>query len=170
MRRLTRARPARAFPASARPAGVAAISTPLVVVLLASVLLASTLLAACGGIKAPDLFVVQRSGSGPHAKLTLLVNEEGGVHCNGSAHAGGHALKLSDAQLVEARAIQEGLQEPSAKHMSLGPGPSSVLSFYVRDENGSVRFADDSAGQPKVFHQLALFVLRAAQQVCGLPE
>ncbi|HTB71095.1 MAG TPA: hypothetical protein VK707_08950 [Solirubrobacteraceae bacterium] len=133
-------------------------------------LLCSALLAACGGIKAPDLFVVQRSGGGPHAKLTLLVNEEGGVHCNGSARVDGHALKLSDPQLVQARAIQEALQEPSANHISLAPSPKSVLSYYVRDENGSVRFSDDSAGQPKVFRQLALFVLRAAQQVCGLPE
>ncbi|HEV2974292.1 MAG TPA: hypothetical protein VGX69_04770 [Solirubrobacteraceae bacterium] len=133
-------------------------------------LLSSALLAACGGIKAPDLFIVQRSGSGPHAKLTLLVNEEGGVHCNGSARADGHPLKLSDPQLVEARAIQEALQEPAAKHVSLAPGSRSVLSYFVRDENGYVRFADDSAGQPKVLRQLALFVLRAAQQVCGLPE
>ncbi len=138
--------------------------------LLAFALIASAALAACGGVKAPDLFLVQRSGGGPHAKLTLLVNEEGGVHCNGSAHAGGRVLKLSDSQLVQARAIQEALQEPSAKHTSLAPGPRSVLSYYVRDENGWVRFADDSAGQPKVFRQLALFVLQTAQQVCGLPE
>ncbi len=133
-------------------------------------LLCSALLAACGGIKAPDLFIVQRSGGDPHAKLTLLVNEEGGVHCNGSARVDGRALKLSDPQLVEARAIQEALQEPAAKHVSLAPGPKSVRSYYVRDENGWARFSDDSAAQPKVFRQLALFVLRAAQQVCGLPE
>jgi hypothetical protein len=128
------------------------------------------LLAGCGGIKAPDLFIVQRSGSGPHAKLTLLVNEEGGVHCNGVASRGGDKLTLSDPQLVQARAIQEGLEEPSASHMVLAPGAKSVLRYFVRDEHGYVRFADDSAGQPKVFRQLALFVLQAAQSVCGLPE
>ncbi len=137
---------------------------------LALAALCAATLVACGGIKAPDLFIVQRSGSGPHAKLTLLVNEEGGVHCNGSAHAGGHALKLSDAALVQARAIQEGLQEPSSRHTSLAPGPKSVLDYFVRDENGWVRFSDDSAHQPKVFRQLALFVLQTAQGVCGLPE
>ena len=36
-----------------------------------------------GGIKAPDLFIVQRTGGAPRARLTLLVNEEGGVQCNG---------------------------------------------------------------------------------------
>ena len=132
--------------------------------------LAGLLIAGCGGIKAPDLFIVQRTGSGPHARLTLLVNEEGGVHCNGIGSRNGVKLKLSDPQLVEARAIQEELEEPSAKHTVLAPGAKSVLSYFVRDEHGYVRFSDDSAAQPKVFRQLALFVLRASQNVCGLPE
>lgn len=121
-------------------------------------------LAGCGGIAAPDLFVVQRSGSVAGAGLTMVVNEEGGVRCNG-----GPTLKLSDPQLVEARAIQEDLHEPASKHISLPPGPRSVLSYYVRDENGTVRFSDDSAGQPQVFRRLALLVLQAAQHVCHLP-
>jgi len=87
------------------------------------------LLAGCGGISAPDLFIVKRTGSGPHAKLTLLVNEEGGVHCNGVGASAGHKLKLSDPALVEARAIQEDLEEPSADHVSLAPGADFGESF-----------------------------------------
>jgi hypothetical protein len=132
--------------------------------------LAAGVLGGCGGIKAPDLFLVQRSGSAASANLTLLVNEEGGVRCNRVARRNGRALKLSDPQLVQARAIQEELQEPAARHTALAPGAKAVLRYYVRDENGTVRFADDSAGQPKVFRQLALFVLQTAQSVCGLPE
>jgi hypothetical protein len=150
--------------------------------LLALALLAAMLLSACGGIKAPDLFIVKRTatgtasgtgtGTGTAARgtLTLVVNEEGGISCDGVASKGARKLKLSDPQLVEARAIQEDIQEQASSHMTLAPGAKSVFSYYLRDENGWVRFADDSAGQPKVFHQLALFVLRAAQQVCGLPE
>jgi hypothetical protein len=93
-----------------------------------------------------------------------VVNEEGGVRCNGLA-----TVKLSDAQLVEARAIQEDLRPPSAKHTSLPAGARSVLTYYARDENGSVRFSDDSVGQPTVFRRLASFVLQTAQQVCHLP-
>jgi hypothetical protein len=136
---------------------------------LAALVAVSTLVA-CGGIKAPDLFIVQRSGSTPHARLTLLVNEEGGVHCNGSAHRDGHQLKLSDPLLVEARAIQEDIEEQASKHTVLAPGPKSVLHYFLRDENGYVRFSDDSVHQPKVFRQLVLFVLQTAQQVCGLAE
>ncbi len=132
--------------------------------------LAAVVATGCGGVTAPDLFIVQRSGSGAAAKLTLLVNEEGGVTCNGVSQRSGRKLKLSDPQLVQARAIQEDLHEPAAKHTALTPGAKSVLSYRARDENGSVSFSDDSAGQPAVFRRLALFVLQTAQRVCRLPE
>ena len=122
-------------------------------------------LAGCGGVQAPDLFLVQRSGATARAKLTLLVNEEGGVNCNR-----GPTLKLADPQIVQARTIQEDLHEPSASHLVLAPRSGSVLSYSVRDEAGTVRFSDNSAAQPAVLRQLALFVLQTAQNVCHLPE
>jgi len=126
---------------------------------------AASILAGCSGVKAPDLFVVTRTGSGPQAHLTLLVNEEGGVNC-----IGGPTLKLADPQIVQARAIQEDLHDPSASNLVLAPRPGSVLSYAVRDEAGTVRFSDNSAAQPTVLRRLALFVLQTAQQVCHLPE
>jgi hypothetical protein len=134
------------------------------------VLVAGTVLGGCGGISAPDLFIVQRSGSGPNAKLTLLVNEEGGVTCNGVSASSGRKLRLSDPKLVQARAIQEELHDPATKRVALAAGGKSVLSYRVRDEDGSVSFSDNSTGQPPVFRRLALFVLQTAQQVCRLPE
>ncbi len=128
-------------------------------------LLAALALSACGGVKAADLFILHRSGSGAGAQLTLLVNEEGSVHCDG-----GKALKLSDSALVQARAIQEELHEAAASHLSLPARAGSVLSYYLRDENGTVRFSDNSAGQPKVLRELQLFVLETAQRVCGLAQ
>ncbi len=122
-------------------------------------------IAGCGGIKAPDLFVVERSGSVPGARLTLLVDEEGNVRCNG-----GKELKLSDPQIIQARALQEELKEPAEARLSLQAKAGAVLSYRVRDENGLVSFADDSAGQPKVLRNLALFVLQVAQGVCRLPQ
>lgn len=119
----------------------------------------------CGGVISPDLFIVHRSGSGPGAKLTMLVNEEGVVHCNG-----GPARHLSDPQIIEARTIQEDLEEPAAKHESLPAEPGSVLSYYLRDANGTVRFSDNSPHQPAAMRKLAGFVLTVAQGVCGLPQ
>jgi hypothetical protein len=125
---------------------------------------AACLIGGCGGIKAPDLFIVERTGTVPGAQLTLVVNEEGGVRCNG-----GRTLKLSDPQLVEARAIQEDLHDLASKHATLAAGAGSVLSYYVREESGAVRFSDNSFGQPHVLRQLALFVLQTSRQVCHLP-
>ena len=119
----------------------------------------------CGGIRAPDLFIVQRTGSASGATLTLLVNEEGGVHCNG-----GPETKLADPAVIQARTIQENLKGPSSEHLSLPPGGESIFSYFVRDENGSVRFHDDSPRQPKVLRELQAFVLATAQKVCHLPQ
>jgi hypothetical protein len=130
-----------------------------------AVIAGATLAGGCGGIKAPDLFIVQRSGNIPGVQLTLLVNEEGGVRCNG-----GNVRKLSDPHLVEARAIKDDLHDPASRHLSLPAGARSVLSYYLRDENGTVRFSDNSPGQPQVLRRLALFVLQTAQQVCHLAE
>jgi hypothetical protein len=128
-------------------------------------LAAALALGACGGLKAADLFIVYRTGQDPGSRLTLLVNEEGGVRCNGVA-----APKLSDSELVQARALQEDLHDPASRHLSLPGERGSVLSYHVRTEAGSVRFADNSPGQPTVLRRLALFVLRTARQVCHLAQ
>ncbi len=134
--------------------------------LVACALAVAVLAAGCGGgVTAPDLFIVYRSGSTPHARLTLLVNEEGGVNCNG-----GPTRKLDDPQIVKARDIQEEIHDEASSHLYLAPKPGSVLSYYLRDENGTVRFSDNSAHQPAVLRQIQLFVLQTAQQVCRLPE
>jgi hypothetical protein len=130
---------------------------------------AASILGSCGGIKAPDLFIVERTGTVPGARLTLVVNEEGGVHCNGEPTRPGRTLKLSDPQLVEARAIQEDLHGLASKHAMLVPRAGSVLSYSLREESGSVRFSDNSSGQPHVLRRLALFVLQTSRQLCHLP-
>ena len=129
-------------------------------------LAATLVLAGCSGVTAADLFVVTRSGATPGAKLTLLVDEEGGVSCNGrrAAH------KLEDAQIVKAREIQEELQKPSSDRLSLPPKAGSTLSYRVRDESGTVSFSDNSAEQPLALHKLQLFVLQTAQETCHLSE
>lgn len=117
----------------------------------------------CAGVKPPDLFVVERSG--PDGRLTLLIDEQGGLHCDG-----GRELKLSDPQLIQARALQEELATPAGEHLSLPARAGSVFAYRVRDESGTVSFADNSAAQLKVFRNMALFVLQVAQQNCHLPQ
>jgi hypothetical protein len=122
-------------------------------------------LTGCGeSVTLPDLFLVTRTGGGAGDRLTVLVNEGGTVHCDG-----GRTRQLSDPQLIQARGVTEELQSPSAHHLSLPPRSGSVFHYYVRDAEGWVRFADNSAGQPSVLHHLALLVLEVQQQVCHLP-
>lgn len=122
----------------------------------------------CGGVLSPDLFIVYRSGNVPGAKLTVLVNEEGAVQCNPDrAHP--VIYHLSDAQIIEARTIQEDLHDPASRNESFPAARGSVLGYYVRDQDGSVRFADNSPSQPAVTRKLAGFVLNVAQGVCRLP-
>lgn len=137
---------------------------------LLGALAGAALFGGCGGIIAPDLFIVQRTGSTPAAHLTMLVNEEGVVHCYVDPAHPGPARRLSDSQLIEARTIQEDLQKPASARLSLPAAPGSVLGYYVRDQDGSVRFSDNSPGQPAVTRKLALFVLSVAQGVCHLPQ
>ena len=115
-------------------------------------------------MQAADLFIVTREGPAPGQRLVLLVNEEGGVTCNG--HFAG---RLDDPKIVESRAIQEDLKEPASEHLRLAPGRGSVVRYHVRDADGTVDFSDDSPGQPSVLHKLQLLVLQAAQQLCHLP-
>jgi hypothetical protein len=138
-----------------------------VAVLLAA---SSSAFAGCGaGQTLPDLFVVQRSGHVPGAWLAVLVNEGGGVRCGkGPAHLG-PVRQLSDPRIVAARVLQEELVGPSAKHLSLPARPGSVYRYNVRDAEGWVRFADNSAGLPAVLSKLEYFVLETAAKVCGLP-
>lgn len=119
----------------------------------------------CGGVLSPDLFVVTRSGSTPGAKLTMLVNEEGVVHCNA-----GPPHHLSDPQIIEARVIQEDLKDPASRRESFPAAKGSVLSYYVRDQDGAINFADNAPTQPAVTRKLAAFVLSVAQGVCGLSQ
>ena len=134
-------------------------------VVVAVVTVACVVIAGCGGVLSPDLFIVYRTGSAPGAKLTMLVNEEGVVHCNG-----GPPRHLSDPQIIEARTIQEDLEGSASHHESLPAQPGSVLSYYLRDANGNVRFSDNSLHQPTGMRKLALFVLSVAQEVCHLPQ
>jgi hypothetical protein len=114
-----------------------------------------------GGIASPDVFLVRRSGSIPGAALTLVVNDGGTVRCDA-----GPALPISDSQLVLARGIQEELKEAASKHLYLPPRPGSVLSYFLRDEQGYVRFSDNSIGQSRIMHELQAFVLEVGRGVC----
>ncbi|MCU0314869.1 MAG: hypothetical protein MUC84_12525 [Solirubrobacteraceae bacterium] len=137
----------------------------------AAVLALAALAFALGGCgqRAADLFVVERSGAVPGARLTLLVGDGGTVRCNG-----GPEREITSADLIEARAIKrdlDGTEEepgPAREGRALAPGPGSILRYRVRSEGGTVAFADTSRGQPQAFFALAKLTRDLAKRVCGL--
>jgi hypothetical protein len=127
---------------------------------------ASALAGAAGcGTPSADLFVVQRTGAIPGARLSLRLIDDGSVSCNRGA-----PREITSAQLIEARAIERDLAKPAKAGVRVPPGPGSILTYGVRTEDGSVRFSDTSRGQPPVFFRTAAFVREIARGSCGLPR
>jgi hypothetical protein len=120
------------------------------------------LLAGCGlRVASPDLFSLTRTGEGP--KLTLVVNDGGTIRCNG-----GPAKPLSDALLIQARTIADGLAGDAQSNLRFGGARGSVFSYSVRLQQGAVMFSDISAHGRSELTQAEAFALAAAQGPCGL--
>lgn len=124
------------------------------------VLIAAGPLAACGTPSA-DLFLVDRTGSIPGAKLNMLVGDGGTIRCNGVT-----GRPLDSKELIEARTLTRDLNELGP--LVLKARPASSLSYTVTVEAGEIRFADNSAGRAAPLDRLALFVRRTAKGKCGL--
>ncbi|HEV2813310.1 MAG TPA: hypothetical protein VGW10_08670 [Solirubrobacteraceae bacterium] len=116
---------------------------------------------ACGTPSA-DLFVVERDGSLPDAKLTLRVGDGGTVRCDG-----GEEKEIASEDLLDARQLAEDLRPLLDRGLDLPPKPDSLLNYRVSGEEGDVRFADNSAGQPEEFGRLIQFTRKIAMSACG---
>ncbi len=131
---------------------------------------ASLALGGCGGPQA-DLFVVERDGSLPNARLTLLVSNGGTARCNR-----GEELPITSAQLIDAREIARelnGVEEkdgPADRGVRLAPGPGAIMRYDVRAEDGSVAFSDTSSDQPQAFYEVAKLTRDIAREICDLPR
>jgi hypothetical protein len=141
----------------ARP-GVAGVLSAIV---LPAAAIVAGAIGGCGG-NAPDLMLIQRSGQGAGAGVTLVVRDDGSVRCPASMR------RLSSPQLLQARQLARDVQDASAKRLSFGPGPQSVLSYAVTSAGGRVSFSDTSPGLPPALLRLEGFARVVARQVCGL--
>jgi hypothetical protein len=148
----------------------------LVVSLLA--VAAAVTAAGCQGSAPADLFVVERTGSIPDARLSLRISDDGGAYCNG-----GDRKDVTSAQLITARELRRELDGDeddddhpehqvglATKNINLPPGAISNLSYRVRSEKGTVAFSDTSARQPQAFYRLAKLTRDVARGSCGLPR
>lgn len=138
------------------------MSAPRGHVAVAATCAAALALCACGGTPSPDLFVVDRSGTVPGAKLTLLVSDTS-VRCNG-----GSAHPLSSTATIDARVLSDDLLELQDSKVALPPlTRAQIFRYSVRTQAGTLRYPD-TAQRPSVLPRLTRFVRRAAIDLCGL--
>jgi hypothetical protein len=125
-------------------------------------LLTAGLLAGCGAPSA-DLFVVSRSGKDTNANLKLLVSDDGTVRCNQRK-----PVPMGAKRLLTARELARDLQKQAALGLELPREKSSILSYRVRLEAGTIAFSDTSRGLPKTFSRVEAFTADAAERVCKI--
>jgi hypothetical protein len=143
------------------------------------VTVAAGVVAGCNAPRPADLFLVERTGSIPGARLTLRLTDDGGAYCNRQKRA-----ELTSAQLISAREIRRALDggDDSAgsddttralarRHMNLPPAAGiTSYQYRVRSQQGEVAFADTSKGQPDAFYKLAQLTREIAVRNCKLPR
>jgi hypothetical protein len=136
------------------------IETTLASVAVAAVAIA---VAGCGlDVSSPDLFVLKRTGEGQ--TLTLLVNDDGTIHCNG-----GKAKQLTDQQLLVARDLATSLDNDAKAKLQIAAGSPGSVDFYtVTLPDGKITFPDTAGRSHHELAQAQLFALQAAQSPCGL--
>ena len=114
------------------------------------------------GTPSPDLFVVERYGSVPGARLTLLVSDQT-ARCND-----GPGENLTSAQIIEARDIRRDLLLVQADDEPIPKSPpAQIFRFAVQTEEGTLRYPDTQQ-RPSVLPRLSRFVRRVAIDTCGL--
>ena len=130
-------------------------------VVATATLLAAASLSACG-TPSPDLFVVNRDGTVPGAKLKLLVSDQS-ARCNDAP-----AKPLTSPQIIEARGLRRDLLElQQSKDAIPAAGPAQIFSYVVETEEGKLSYPDRQQ-RPAVLPRLTRFVRRVAIDTCGL--
>ena len=126
----------------------------------AAVLLLALAAAGCG-TESADLFVVERTGSLPDAKLDLVVGDGNTVRCDGQEKPFANEL------LLDARQLAKDL-EPLLERDARLPAPdAALLRFRVFNDVGEVRFADASPRLPPELGRVIQLTRRIARESCG---
>jgi hypothetical protein len=122
----------------------------------------AVVLAGCGlDVKSADLFLLTRSGQGRH--LQLLVNDSGTISCDGRA-----AKPLPDALLLRARDLAATLDTDAKSKLRFAATPSSVFSYTIKLQDGTLSFPDTAASQRSELAGVELWSVQVAEGPCGL--
>ena len=126
----------------------------------AAVAVALLLTAGCG-TESADLFVVERAGSLPDAKLNLVVGDGTTVECDGAEKP------LANELLLDARLLAEELEPMLERRTRLPATQGSIVRYRVFNDVGEVRFTDASPRLPPELGQVIALTRRIAIESCG---
>ena len=118
-------------------------------------------LAGCGTPSA-DLFVIERSGELPDARVTMVIGDGGAVECDGTERS------MSNDRLLEARELADDLAPLLARRLRLPAPETGLLRYRILGEGGEIRFADASPRLPPELGRLVRFSRAVATEACGL--
>ena len=127
-------------------------------------LAAAASVSGCGGPPG-DLFLVERTGRLPGARLTLVVSYRGEVRCNGA-----RPRALGDQRLLAARDLARRLRAVPPARRVVPPGPAALLRYRVLLPKAVLSFTDTSRPLPPVLAAVQAFTRDVARQVCRLPR
>jgi hypothetical protein len=123
---------------------------------------AAAVLAGCGeDIQSPDLFLITRVGQGQ--KLTMLVNYDGTIRCNG-----GRSRQLPDPLLLQARDLANALYGDAQAKLKVAVPADSAFRYTMALQAGTISFPDTAGATHPNLAQAEQFTVQAAQQACGL--
>lgn len=125
--------------------------------------LVAVVVAGCGTPSA-DLFVVERAGDLPGAKLDLVVGDGNTVRCNGTERP------FANDKLLTARELARDLEPLLDRRTTLPTPAGAQLTFRVFNDKGEARFADASAARDPALARLLAFTRAVARESCGLPR
>ena len=127
-------------------------------------LAAAVAVSGCGG-PVGDLFLVERSGGLPGARLTLVVSYRGEARCNG-----GRPRAMGDQRLLAARDLARRLRAVPPARRVAPPGPGALLRYRVRLPKATLSFTDTSRPLAPALAEVQVFTRDVARQVCRLPR
>ena len=122
---------------------------------------AAVLAAGCGTPSA-DLFVIERSGELPDARVTMVIGDGGAVECDGTERS------MSNDRLLEARELADDLAPLLDRRLRLPVPDAALLRYRILGEGGEIRFADASPRLPPELGRLVRFSRAVATEACGL--
>jgi hypothetical protein len=123
-------------------------------------LLAALVAPGCG-TESADLFVVERDGALPDAKLGLVVGDGTTVECDGAERP------LANALLLDARQLAADLEPLLERRTRLPPAQGSIVRYRVFNDAGEVRFTDASPRLPPELARVIVLTRRIARESCG---